>query len=681
MTQEEQNNPEEMRKVMRMMQVRMRNIALHHFDRIGIRTLRSLQDMDLFDDEAPSIGRNVDVSVLKNSTHPRRTKLSDGPLVLYVTQEENPKRIVVELPVILFSESQELRKTAMECIEEMIRRNRLIVTPKTKMVLDKVRTTLMSDDPRAWRRAAVSASDVLYDDVLLAFHGTRQSLECEPAIQDSLNFYTPRMVHPTISSLDSISLDVGNPERGHDHLTNMINDIAAHALSLQDVCAIYYDRLGFLPFAPEYSMAMAVHQWLSNHSGVDVWAEVWKWVDRASGPLPLYHACAVFILYPELVPAGKLPDLWDQILRVIHESGRKSEVDAGHEAWALRRDLARHYCYHLEARLPDNDGASISCFAWWFSEKVASLFPDNSESARFYREHWVKPATDLSSHIWLAASAPIQQSFLRYATFTLSAPWAVALLAIMGKKLDDLAPNELAQNIQVQFHDDLVLHVIGSLPFPVESPSNPTFALECSMADTVLKWAAHQPEKHRKALEQLVETSRALGTADGLCEGLRKLAKSPLADQVAIALALKAKAYTDPAVGNPVWEVLSDPDWRQEVLGNVETRVLGLLIEAFSILQVDNGDKWFSLLPHFVADLCEKAEDEQRRRELFLYVLHTSIASDTVSAVRRLLRGEHKAKFVGLAKEYRDRMEAMRAEYPAWVAGKLRGLIANLHVV
>lgn len=56
-------------------------------------------------------------------------------------------------------------------------------------------------------------------------------------------------------------------------------------------------------------------------------------------------------------------------------------------------------------------------------------------------------------------------------------------------------------------------------------------------------------------------------------------------------------------------------------------------------------------------------------------------ASDTVSAVRRLLRGSQKAKFVEMAREYRERVEAMWSQYPSWVQGRLRGLLANLYIV
>ena len=59
----------------------------------------------------------------------------------------------------------------------------------------------------------------------------------------------------------------------------------------------------------------------------------------------------------------------------------------------------------------------------------------------------------------------------------------------------------------------------------------------------------------------------------------------------------------------------------------------------------------------------------------------TSRASDTVSVVLRLLRGDQKAKFVEYVKEYRARAEAMRSDYPPWVAGKLRGLMASMNVL
>ncbi len=195
--------------------------------------------------------------------------------------------------------------------------------------------------------------------------------------------------------------------------------------------------MGFLPFAPSYSMAIAVKNWLSSNTrSIDVWQEVWGWVDSESSPLSRYHACSVFVLFPEMIPDGKLPELWGEILAVVQNSDKKNDSCTEFSPWALRRDLALHYTYHLEARLPENDGGNIGYFAWWFSEQVAALFPSKAGSAKFYREKWVKPALEFSTLSWLAASAPIQRSFLRYITLSVESPWAVALLTMMGAHLN-----------------------------------------------------------------------------------------------------------------------------------------------------------------------------------------------------------------------------------------------------
>jgi len=260
-------------------------------------------------------------------------------------------------------------------------------------------------------------------------------------------------------------------------------------------------------------------------------------------------------------------------------------------------------------------------------------------------------------------------------------PWAVALLALIGRQLERLALLEQEKEVQARFHEAVALNAISSMPFPLEPPSDPTFALEIPLADILLEWAEYQEEEHRKEMQQLVATSRALGTNSSLFDALRKLGESGLPDQIAVCLALKAKAYTDPAVAEGVWNIVSDADWRRNVLGRTEMQVQGLLIESLSVLLVGNREKWFWLLPHYIADICEDEEDEERKRVLFLYVIHTSLASDTVSAIRRLLRGCQKAKFIEHVKEYRAHVEAMCSHYPPWVAGKLRGLMASMHVM
>lgn len=682
MTQPEQHQgPEDMRKVFRAMQKRMMNYALHHFAHVNARTLISLQEVSLLDDQDGVIGSTADLDVLQDPNHLRRVTLSPGPLLLYSAPDGTPKRLLIEVPVNLCSALPAVRKVSLAELERLISEGSLRVTLKTKDILAKTRSAIMSDTPHEWRPAAVALNDAFSEDALVALQGARQSLECEPVAQDTLNMYVPRVLYPTVSSLDSISLQVKNPETEHAKLIEIIAVAVREARSLSEACELYNAKLGHLPLAPAYAMAEVVSRWITEHSNADAWTEVWAWARSAFGPIPRYHACSVFVLHPEFVPDGKLSDLWQEILHVVHNPGTKDAANIEHEPWTLRRDLTRHINYHLESQLPGTDGASITSFAWWFAEQVASLFPDEPKSAEFYRKNWVGPALNRSSNIWLAASPRVGRSFLRYVTASVHSPWASSLLALMGMTMDRLTPAEQSVENKKLFHDALVSNLITSLPFPSETPADPTYALECSMSETALKWSLLQSEDQKRAIEQLCETSRTLGMVEGLIAAMRKIPEASLADQVATAISLKAKAYTDPAIAAGVWELLSDGAWRTLVLGKAEERVLGLLLEAFIVLQVDNQDKWFSQLPQYIAEVCEKAETEERRRLLFLSVVQTSSASDTVSALRRLLRGSQKAKFVVMVKEYRERVESVWPQYPPWVQGRLRALFASLRVV
>jgi hypothetical protein len=674
-------SPEEKKKAKRAMLVRIRNTAFHHLGHIGLRTFRVLQDLELINDKASPVGEGVDLNVLRDQKHARRLNIPDGPFVIYLTEGDEPTQMIVELPMLLFSEDLEVRQAALESIEKMLVKVPMAFTPKTAAILKESRGALMSGTPGEWRMAAISACDALYDDVLIALHGVRQCLESESVLERSLKFYTPKVLHPSMTSVDSISLPIGNPERDHETLARLLSEIIASAPNLTELCSMYFAKLGFLPLAPSYSLAAAISKWLASNPGIDPWPEVWGWANSESSPIARYHVCSVFVLLPKLIPDGKLQNLWSEVLKVINGSVKNGAEFPDYELWALRQDLARHFTFHLEARLPDGDGAGIGCFAWWFAEQVAALFPASSDAAKFYRENWIKPASDRSSLIWLTASSPIQHSFLRYVTLSVLSPWAVALLTLMGEHLDELGPAEQAEDVQVKFNKALLSNIFSALPFPIKTPSDPTFALECSLADTVLKWAAYQTERHQEQLQELLTMSQTFGTNDGFCDALRKLGESDLSVQIALCVALKTKMYTDRTVAEGIWEVISETEWRENVLGGVSPLIQDQLIDSMNMLLVDNGGKWLSHIPHYIAELCEKEEDEERRRILFLYVIHTSLASDTVSAVRRLLRGSQKAKFVEYIKEYRAQVDAMDSNYPPWVAGKLRGLMASLHVL
>lgn len=680
---QEDHNPshEDLDKAMRIMQISMRNTALCHVDCIGLRDLRALQALDLFDGENQPIGSEVDIAVLRDQQHSRRKSSPYGPLLVYSIEGDEPKQMLVELPMLFFSEDQVVRQGALECIENMLATNAMILTPLTTATLKASRDALISKIPEDWRQAALTMCDAFREDVFLTLAGLRQCLEAEPVIQESLNFYWPKVIHPSVTFFDSITLPIGHPEQDHKTLSVFLSDMVARSSNLGELCGEYLANFGFLPLAPSYSLAYAVSAWLASNSAVDPWHEVWQWANAVATPVARYHACSVFVLNPNLIPEKKLPNLWSEVLSIFDESKRLETEDLKCEPWALRRDLARHFMLHLEARLPESDGASIACFAWWYAEQVATLLPTDMGAAKFYREKWVKPASDLSSQVWLAASAPISCSFLRYITMTIQSPWTAALLSLMSENFDDLALIEQADDIQIRFHEVLIFNTLAALPFPSEVRDDPTFAMESSFADTVLKWAEYQTDEHQKDLEHLVEMSRELGTKDGLNSALRNLGQSNMSDQVAVCTALRAKAYTDPAIIEDIWGIISESDWRKNIFSSIDKQSFCFLFESFNTLFAGKQGKWSSQLPHYIAELCENEEDNSYRRFLFQLVLYSSLASDTVSAVQRLVRGSKKGKFTEFVIEYRLFFEFNRSAYPEWIAGKIRSLMTSMHVI
>lgn len=175
-------------------------------------------------------------------------------------------------------------------------------------------------------------------------------------------------------------------------------------------------------------------------------------------------------------------------------------------------------------------------------------------------------------------------------------------------------------------------------------------------------------------------TSRTLASTEQINSILCRLGDKSLADQIAIAFILRMKAYTDKALESSIGKILSDIDRRKQVFGSAEEGVLGILMEALTILQVQTQEKWSLLLSHYIAEVCEQTEDEDRCRQLFLFLLYSSLASDTVSAIRRLLKGDRKARFDKYSKEFRKYVESMWPCYPHWVQGRLRGLMECLLV-
>jgi hypothetical protein len=682
MTQEKPRTKAEFFRIaQRAFEERALTVGLSVIERIDLRNLRVLQDMGLLKSGTESALEDLDGEVVVNPSHPLRESLPPGPVVIFSTKGVERKRFVVELHLLLLSESQELRGHAVSALQDLLSNNTQVATPKTVEVFSQNKEAILAAEPSSWIHSSVAVFDAFCDDFLIALSAIQQALSTEPAPRSILDYYAPRILYPSVSSLDSQRLSVDDPEKQRDRISAAIKEAKSASKTIADVCTSYYREIGYLPLAPAFGLAEAVRLFLEDNPGIDVWGQVWDWAYGQRGPLPIFHSCALFAVRPDLVPEGSLPSLWERILQIAEQPSAKDQAETKGLGWPLLQSLARHYMHHLEAALPSASSSVVWCYAWWLAYKVSEVFPDDGPSVRYYLNKWVKPAADISAHIWTTASVGATTSVGRYLTLVHPSPWAAAILCIVGDKIEQLRLSEQPDEVRNRLYDAVILQIVSSLPFGARPDLDPIYAFQLSMLQTAVAASRDRSETDATALSQLLDSSNLLSTNPGLCGALRSFAGSSLADQVAVSIALKARAYVDNQIGGDVLSLISQRDWRIATLGAVDARILGNLMTAFDLLQKQDTAKWTVQLPHYLAELFEGCDDAERRKQLFFYTVHASMSISCFSAVRRLMTGERKAELSVIADEFREQLIRIMARYPPGVVAKVRSLLSNLRTV
>lgn len=677
----QQPEVEEHRQILYRIQVDM---MLHAFGPEGSvrrRTFVALRNLDLTlpDAEQPQDSKLL-LEVLQDVKHSNIVPLPDGPLLVFRSADDQ-RRVQVDLPTQLLSESLPMRQAALERLLSENEGGRLEMTAVTRRKLSACRDKLTGETPREWAPAALDAYDALQDDLLLALQGAGQCLSQSNLDTGFRENFLDRILCPTGTALESIQSLVLDPGVEPLQLQESIRKIGADSRSVGEACDQYSQRLGHLPFAPEYSLAAVLGPRREQHPEAPLWEELWAWAHEARSPLASYHACSVFVLHPEWLPPDKLPELWRECLAVLQVADRQTEDQEEHASWALRRDLVRLLSQNLEAQFPGSDSSRTALFAWWWAERVATRLTGGAREAQLFRTNHIQPRLKDASHVRQLGASVLIRSTLSRMIKTHSFPWATALLALLGARLPKLAPDELTPEQRDLLNRAIASCLIDTLPVAFDDPETATFALEYPLGKVAQSWREVVLPDEERSLSGLLRASRDWGTAEGLTSVLRKLPELSIVDRLAVTLALNNRAHCAPETFSaPVLEVLSDATWRKEILSGVDESILDRLVDGFSTLQTSDPKRWATTLPHCLAELCEHEEDENRIRERVFYVLHASLLSDSVSAVRRLLHGENKSKYLKAIEEYRASIQRAWGLYPPWVQGRLRGLLACLYL-
>ncbi len=251
----------------------------------------------------------------------------------------------------------------------------------------------------------------------------------------------------------------------------------------------YFFRFGHLSFSGKLSIVNLIDKWQSKHGRLyDIWTILWAWTDSFTIPLPRYHVCAYFISNPDLAPVDNHTKLWHEIVEIVHMPNNEEEDLEWTQAWRMFCEIARHYCCHLEARLPFMIGERIASRAWWLSVQVCKLLTSNKKAVEQLRNETFLPELTLSSRIWQIASLAIKPSSLRFLTLNTNSLFSLSLHAMLVNNLYSLKPSSMTPEDRKRFEHVISGSILGIFPPKIVDNSEKVYAYEDSVLITAKKW-------------------------------------------------------------------------------------------------------------------------------------------------------------------------------------------------
>ncbi len=276
----------------------------------------------------------------------------------------------------------------------------------------------------------------------------------------------------------------------------------------------------------------------------------------------------------------------------------------------------------------------------------------------------------------------MKPSLLRYATTYTPSIWSLALQCQMTPLIQQRSIGQIESTVFSSIQNALQISVLQACPPRPQNATETTYAFEKTVIPTAKAWLDVLASGDRKDLfEGYILVHERLSPLEKLGELLDGLPQSQEPDQLLVASVIRVMAYLDEIPVDVMWEHLMDARWRDSVLRQESSLALSLLSEAWTEMQVRHGGRWISHLPHYYAAACENASrDPERQGLLFDFTLLSSLASDTVSSLDRLLRGEKKQEFGQSALDWRQRLEHYQAVATPWIAARLRAILASLRI-
>lgn len=666
----------DMESATRVMKARMAKAACLHLDHVDGRAAIALQIAGVFKRGSALDGIPSHVlEVVNMATHPLRVACGPGPFMFYRANIDTKQQFALNMANVLLCDDVGSRSSAVSHFEALAALDTQMLTPKTLRLIQEKRTEIFTSNPESWQPAAQEIFDAVEEDLLCQLAAVGQSMEQH--FEDGLREYFPKVLCPSLSSLEALELILVRPSQQKADIVRAIADCVDRD-TLQAACSQYLRVAGFLPLASDYSLARVVQYWQFRHdSSVNLWDSLWAWADSTKSPLARYHVCMAFLEKPEWGTLGRERVLWQEIIETLSNFSMEDEKFRWKQEWSFRKDLAQHYLRLLESRAPGALSEPLACFAWWLSDRMAGLVGHASEVTNNLHNIAIIPETQNSDYAWRLALPRTVPSVLANATHMGASPWSLSTLQrITSRTLNDLSSG-LDEEIADIFDHGMAAVIMYGFPIKAVQPTDAVYAFETIISETVAAWCAHRAATAGADVATAISTMYGkLSNAAEFVLSLEKMYEEDEANQMIIAYWAKSLAMQGALPQEAVWKYLSDSVWRKQAFTKVVEPALDELLIAFSIGLDRDNKVWSASLSHIYASACEEVgADMERRNILFGFTAISGIHTYSVSALQRLLSSNQRSSYLEVLSKLRSSLLSNRNN-PAWLTARIRAVLA-----
>jgi hypothetical protein len=311
------------------------------------------------------------------------------------------------------------------------------------------------------------------------------------------------------------------------------------------------------------------------------------------------------------------------------------------------------------------------------AERVAALFGVNPQTLKRAHHRVVTPELDASTHAWELARPPLLPSLLQYATLDIPSVWSTSLLCQSGTFPSALLDHETASHAYVTLKEPINHALLRSFPPPVADLGPPVYAFDEGLLTTAEAWFGVSDES--KGLEPILSMYRGSVHEEGIRERLDSLKTYPIDSLLFIVDSLKVLAWARRLPEELVRSYVSNEDWFIPVVQRLHPLAASYLSEILIQFHNQATDRWTIDLPHFFASaLLSGSLDKERRQLLFGIMNICCVATETTSALSRVLLSDRRYDLEDDISSWSQQLESAMNYGLPWFQSRLRPALVVL---